>query len=391
MSATATTLNKPLDKKRYLWLCGAVVALLPVVGGVLAWITGLSMMWFFAPVFVYGVIPLADYLVGSDTENAPESMLEALEGDRYYRWCTYAFIPIQLGVTVWAAWLVGVGNLGWIALAGLTWSMGMLSGVAINTAHELGHKKPALEGWLSKIALAPVGYGHFYVEHNKGHHRRVATPEDPASSRMGESFYSFWPRTVWGSLLSAWDIEKQRLARIGQGPWTWQNENLQAWAMTVVLWGSLSLAFGWVVLPFLLIQGVIGASLLEAVNYLEHYGLVRQKDANGRYERVRPEHSWNNNHIVTNLLLYHLQRHSDHHAHPTRRYQALRHFDDAPQLPTGYAGMIMLAYVPPLWYRVMNPKLVAHYNGDIRKANLQPGKEQALLAKYPPPTQAQAA
>lgn len=388
MSVVASALPKPLDKKRYLWLWGVVVAFLPLIGGALAWMTGWSIMWFFAPIFLYGLVPVADYMIGSDADNPSEDALQLLEADRYYRWCTYLYIPVQFGVTIWAAWLVGSGQLGWVALVGLTWSMGILSGVGINTAHELGHKKPALEGWLSKIALAPVGYGHFYVEHNKGHHRRVATPEDPASSRMGESFYRFLPRTVIGSLTSAWDIEKQRLARKGSGPWTWQNENLQAWSMTVVLWGGLTLAFGWVVLPFMIIQGALGSSLLEAVNYLEHYGLVRQKLEDGRYERVRPEHSWNNNHIVTNLLLYHLQRHSDHHAHPTRRYQALRHFDHAPQLPTGYAGMIVLAYITPLWYRIMDPKVVAHHNGDIRQANLQPGKEQALLAKYPPPARA---
>ncbi len=387
MSATAAAIAREHDSKRYLWLWGVVVPFLPVMGGALAWMTGWSILWFFAPFFLYGLVPIADYLIGSDNENPPDNAIEVLESDRYYRWCVYAYIPIQLGVTVWAAWAVGTAGLGWVALAGLTWSMGIVSGVGINTAHELGHKKPDIEGWLSKIALAPVGYGHFYVEHNKGHHRRVATPEDPASSRMGESFYRFLPRTMIGSLVSAWEIEKTRLARKDKGPWTWENENLQAWAMTVVFWGGLTVAFGWVVLPFLIIQGVIGASLLEAVNYLEHYGLVRKKKDDGRYERVRPEHSWNNNHVVTNLLLYHLQRHSDHHANPTRRYQALRHFEDAPQLPTGYAGMIVLAYFPPFWYRIMDPKVVAHHNGDIRRANLQPGQEEKLLAKYPSPAE----
>lgn len=385
MSATAAAVAREHDRKRYLWLWGVVVAFLPMIGGALAWLTGWSILWFFAPFFVYGIIPLADYLVGTDASNPPESVLSALEDDPYYRWCTYLFVPVQYLVTVWAAWLVGSGELGWIALAGLTWSIGILSGVGINTAHELGHKKPGHEKWLARIALAPVAYGHFYVEHNKGHHRRVATPEDPASARMGESFWRFLPRTVVGSLLSAWDIERTRLARKGKGPWTWENENLQAWSLTVLLFGGLTLAFGWPVLPFLVVQAAIGASLLEAVNYVEHYGLLRQKDADGRYQRCQPEHSWNNNHIVTNLLLYHLQRHSDHHAHPTRRYQALRHFDDAPELPTGYAGMIVLAYVPWLWYRVMDPKVVRHYRGDIRKANLQPGREADLLAKYPPP------
>ena len=152
--------------------------------------------------------------------------------------------------------------------------------------------------------------------------------------------------------------------------------------MTVVLFTGLTAWFGWIVLPFLLIQAVYGFSLLEVVNYLEHYGLRRQKLDSGRYERCQPRHSWNNNHTVTNLLLYQLQRHSDHHANPTRSYQALRHFDEAPQLPTGYAGMITLAYVPWLWYRVMDPKVVTHHDGDLSKAALQPGKEAKLMARY---------
>jgi alkane 1-monooxygenase len=250
--------------------------------------------------------------------------------------------------------------------------MGMVSGIAINTAHELGHKRASLERWLSRVALASSGYGHFFIEHNRGHHVRVATPEDPASSRLGESFWAFLPRTVAGSLRSSWELERERLSRTGHRAWTWRNEILGAWAMTVVLFGALAAVFGPVVLPYLLVQAIVGFSLLEVVNYLEHYGLLRQKRDDGRYERCAPRHSWNSNNVATNVLLYHLQRHSDHHANPTRRYQSLRHFDEAPQLPTGYAGMIVLAYIPPLWRRVMDPRLLAHYGGDISLANVHP-------------------
>lgn len=384
MSVNISTFAPEIDRKRYLWLWGIIVAFLPMISGAAATLTGWSILWFFAPFFVYAIVPVADYIVGEDASNPDESALEQLEADPYYRWCTYLFVPVQYVVIIWGAWLVGSGSLGWVALAGLTWSAGIVSGIGINTAHELGHKKPGAERWLSRIALAPVAYGHFFVEHNKGHHRRVATPNDPASSRMGESFYRFLPRTVIGSVRSAWEIEKTRLARKDKGPWTWENENLQAWSMTVVFFGVLTALFGWPALAFLVLQAALGASLLEAVNYVEHYGLLRGKQADGRYERCQPRHSWNNNHIVTNVLLYHLQRHSDHHAHPTRRYQALRHFEEAPQLPSGYAGMIFLAYFPPLWYRVMDPKVVAHHDGDIRDANLQPGKRSRLLRTYPP-------
>ncbi len=225
-------------------------------------------------------------------------------------------------------------------------TVGVVSGIAINTAHELGHKRASMERWLSKVALAQSAYGHFFIEHNRGHHVRVATPEDPASARLGESFYAFLPRTVAGSLRSAWELERTRLGRMDRSPWTPRNDILGAWAMTVVLFAALTAIFGVAVLPYLVGQAVLGFCLLEVVNYLEHYGLRRQRREDGRYERTRPEHSWNSNSVASNVLLYHLQRHSDHHANPIRRYQALRHVEEAPQLPTGYAGMIVLAAFP---------------------------------------------
>jgi alkane 1-monooxygenase len=186
---------------------------------------------------------------------------------------------------------------------------------------------------------------------------------------MGESFWRFLPRTVSGSLTSAWHLERERLGRTGQRSFTLKNDIVNAWAMTLVLFGGLTLVFGPVVLPYLLLQAVYGFSLLEVVNYLEHYGLLRQRREDGRYERTRPEHSWNSDNVSSNVLLYHLQRHSDHHAHPLRRFQALRHFDEAPELPSGYATMMLLAIFPPLWRKVMDPRLAAHYDGDLSRAN----------------------
>jgi alkane 1-monooxygenase len=307
-------------------------------------------------------------------------VIKWLERDRYYRWCTYLFLPIQYAGLVFACWLWSSGKLSTVDDIGLALTVGMVSGIAINTAHELGHKRESMERWLSRVALAQSGYGHFFIEHNRGHHVRVATPEDPASARFGESFYAFWPRTVGGSLRSAWGLERVRLARMGRSPWTLRNDILGAWAMTVALFAALAIVFGPVVLPYLFLQAVIGFSLLEVVNYLEHYGLLRQRREDGRYERIRPEHSWNSNNVASNVLLYHLQRHSDHHANPVRRYQALRHVDEAPQLPTGYAGMIVLAAVPPLWRRVMDRKLLAHYGGDPARTNIAPRRRGRLLA-----------
>ncbi|HWM55490.1 MAG TPA: alkane 1-monooxygenase [Solirubrobacterales bacterium] len=369
------------DPKRYAWLLGIVVPLTPFIAWASVEATGLEFFWFVGPLLVFVAFPLLDIAIGMDATNPPDSVLKWLEQDRYYRWCTYLFIPIQFAGLVFACWLWASGDLSVAESIGLAVTMGVVGGIAINTAHELGHKRASMERWLSKVALAQTGYGHFFIEHNRGHHVRVATPEDPASSRLGESFWAFLPRTVVGSLRSAWGIERERLGRGGHSAWSWRSDILQAWAMTIVLFGTLTAVFGLVVLPYLLIQA-LGFTLLEVVNYLEHYGLLRQKREDGRYERCLPEHSWNSNNVASNVLLYHLQRHSDHHANPTRRYQALRHVDEAPQLPTGYAGMIVLAWFPPLWRRVMDPLLVEHYEGDLSRANIQPRARKRILARY---------
>ncbi|MFC6286972.1 fatty acid desaturase [Nocardioides sp. GCM10027113] len=377
------------DRKRHLWLIGLVVPSLAFVGLGGWWLTGWAAWLWIGPIVVLVIVPTIDLVAGLDRANPPDDLIEALENDRYYRWITYLFLPIQYAGFVGAMWLIGGTDLlGTWEKVGLAVSVGCIGGIGINTAHELGHKKESHERWLSKIALAPVFYGHFYIEHNRGHHVRVATPEDPASSRVGESFYEFWPRTVRGSLTSAWRLEKRRYARRRQHPFRLGNDVLNAWLMSVVLWGALVAWLGPALLPYLLLQAVVGFSLLEVVNYMEHYGMLRQKVGVGdrqRYERVDPSHSWNSNNIATNVLLYHLQRHSDHHANPTRRYQALRDYEESPVLPTGYAGMIVIAIVPAVWRRVMDPRVLAHFDGDLRRANLHPRKRDRILAKYPPP------
>ena len=369
------------DPKRYLWLLGLFVPMQPFIAWGLVTATGSDVLWFWGPFFIFVLLPLLDTVIGTDSLNPPDEAVSWLEADRYYRWCTYAFLPLQYVALLWACIVWTTWDIGTAGKIGLAITVGVVGGVAINTAHELGHKKDELERWLSKVALAQTGYGHFYLEHNRGHHVRVATPEDPASSRLGESFYAFLPRTVLGSLRSSWQLETARFTRDGRSRWSMRNDVLNAWAMSVVLLGGLLVAFGLEIAPYLVIQAIFGFSLLEVVNYLEHYGLLRQKKGE-RYERTRPEHSWNSNTTASNVLLYHLQRHSDHHANPTRRYQALRSMDDAPQLPSGYGAMMVLAYVTPLWRRVMDPRLLAHYGGDVTRCNIQPSRRAAVLARY---------
>ncbi|GIF85321.1 alkane 1-monooxygenase [Catellatospora bangladeshensis] len=370
------------DPRRFLWPAALLVPTLPFQGLAVAR-GGHEWGWWITPLVVFGLIPLVDLLIGDDRANPPDEAVAALQADRYYRVLTYLYLPLQYAALAacCAAW--AAGGLSWFGATGLVLSVGIVNGIAINTAHELGHKREWLERRLSKIALAPTGYGHFYVEHNRGHHVRVATPDDPASARLGESFWAFLPRTVLGSLRSAWRLEAARFRLRGRSPWTWRNDVLSAWSLTVVLFAALTAWFGPVVLPLLLMQAVVGFGLLEVVNYLEHYGLSRPRNPAGRYAKVDPRHSWNSDRVVTNVFLFQLQRHSDHHANPLRRYQALRSFDASPQLPAGYATMIVVALVPPLWRHLMDRRVLAHYGGDLGAANVHPPALTRLTTRHP--------
>jgi alkane 1-monooxygenase len=372
------------DRKRYLWLAALVMPALPFVAiGLFSW-TGWGVWLWLGPMVILGVVPVIDVVAGLDRSNPPDDVIAALEQDRYYRWLTFLFLPIQYAGFLTAFWFIATADLSVVESIGLSVTVGFIAGLGINTAHELGHKRESHERWLAKIALAQSFYGHFYIEHNRGHHVRVATPADPASSRVGESFYAFWPRTVLGSLASAWRLERRRYGLRHQHPFRLGNDVVNAWLMSAALWIAVMAWLGVGVLPYLVLQALVGLTLLEAVNYLEHYGMLRQivgAPGRQRYERVDASHSWNSNNLATNVLLYHLQRHSDHHANPTRRYQALRDYRESPALPTGYAGMILLALVPPAWRRVMDPRVVAHVDGDLRRANIQPRHRDRVLSR----------
>jgi alkane 1-monooxygenase len=330
----------------------------------------------------YVALPLADLAIGSDSNNPPESEVPRLERESYYRILTYVTVPVHYAILVLAAWYVATEPMSVASFIGVTLSVGLISGLAINTGHELGHKKTALERHLAKIVLAVVGYGHFFVEHNRGHHRDVATPEDPASARLGENIYAFALRELPGACRRAWRSEAERLARRGKRAWSLDNEVLQPLVITIPLYAAMVAVFGPIMLVFLPLQAAFGWWQLTSANFIEHYGLLRQRVADGRYERVRPEHSWNTNHIATNVILFHLQRHSDHHANPTRRYQSLRNFDGLPALPSGYPAMFALSYLPWGWRRVMDHRVLAWARGDLSKINVDPRLSAKRRARY---------
>lgn len=370
------------DGKRYAWLMSLLVPAALGCGPLFYWLTGsVAAMWIPAAV-VYVAIPLLDVVLGEDLNNPPEEVVPLLEADSYYRWAAYALVPVLWIAFLANAYFVGTQDLPWTAVLAIAVNIGILCGFAINLGHELGHKKSRLERNLATSVLALGAYGHFAIDHNRGHHRHVATPEDCASSRMGETLYTFAMRELPGAFRRAWFLEAGRLERHEKSVWSFENEILRAGLITAAVSVGLLLAFGPIMIPYLLVTYFIGAFHLTLANYIEHYGLLRQKRPNGLYERCQPHHSWNSNHICSNWALYHLQRHSDHHANPGRRYQSLRHFDGLPTLPNGYFGMFLVALVPPLWFRVMDPLVVAQAERDPRRIHFASQRRQTLCERY---------
>lgn len=374
-----------LDKKRFGWLLSPG---LPVIGmGILAGYhfgpkATKKVFAMGGPLLLHVIIPTLDALIGDDANNPNDEQIQALVKDPYYDRIVKMFIPLQMAANAFAGYVVSRSNVSLVDQVLLGVSMGAINGIGVNTAHELSHRPQKKDHYWSHASLMPLAYNHFRIEHPYGHHKRVATPEDPASSKMGESFYRFWPRTVLGGLKSAIQIEKRRLERKGLKFFSLENELFHGWAMSAGYHALMLKTYGKKIIPYTLTQAFYGISLFEIVNYIEHYGLKRGQKADGTYERTLPEHSWNNNNIVTNLFLYQLQRHSDHHAYPSRPFQALRHFDEAPELPSGYATMLIPALIPPLWYKMMDQRVYQHYQGDLTKANILPSKRAKLLKRF---------
>lgn len=321
----------------------------------------LDLAAWFPLLFIFGVVPLIDALCGDERRNwSTPAEAARLEQSMLHRLLPMVVLPLWLTTLTWCAWQFtqlpfGVGGmLGWVLTTGVIGGT-----LAINPAHELIHKGSRLEPLLGGILLSSVGYQGFKVEHVRGHHVHVATPEDSSSALLGESVYAFVPRALWRNVRNAWRLEATRLRGRGHRAFSWRNEMIGWTALWLGLAATFTLTFGLRGGAFFLAQGIIAAATLEVINYVEHYGLSRRQIAPGRYERVTHHHSWNAPARYTNWLLFNLQRHSDHHETARRRYQALLHHDDSPQLPAGYATMFVLALLPPLWRRVMDPRAMA--------------------------------
>lgn len=327
-------------------------------------------LWAYFPLlFTYGIIPICDYIIGRDTYNPDPSQTKQLNNSFYFPLLTLLCVPLQLACLYWAAqysinsYLMGqlteIGFFGWIISTGIASSV-----LAINVGHELVHKNSKLEQWAGGFLYASVCYAGFKVEHIRGHHVHVSTPLDASSARFNANPYQFIPQAIFKNTYNAFRLEAKRLQSKGLPATHWRNELLWWYSISLILIATATFLFGPLGLVFFLIQSLIAVIHLELINFVEHYGLHRRLLENGHYERPSIKHSWNSSYLLTNLILFHLQRHSDHHENPKQRYQVLRHFDESPQLPGGYASMVLLALIPPLWKRIINPRVIAYYKGE---------------------------
>lgn len=305
--------------------------------------------------FLFLFIPTLDELFGHETANPSKDEEKARAQNVLFDLWVWLWVPFQLAFIGWGLYLTSTASLTTFELVGLILSTGVVTGgIGITAAHELVHRTRAFEQALAEVLMTSVTYTHFCVEHVYGHHKNVATPNDPATSRLGESLYGFIPRTVWGSFWSFWKLEGARCERQNIAWWSLCNCRLRYGLVLAVVYTAIALTLPPLALLYFACQSVIGFLMLEIINYVEHYGLQRKEIEPGRYERVMPKHSWNSTHRLTSWFLFNLPRHADHHYLASRPYYNLMHVEDSPQLPAGYAAMVTLALFPPLWHRVMD-------------------------------------
>ncbi len=309
-------------------------------------------------IYAFAFIPIVELLIKPKKENMSEAEEQVAKVDRLYDIWLYLMVPFQYATLLFFMFSLQDNTLSALEYAGRITVMGLLCGTfGINVGHELGHRRLLYERNMAKALLLTSLYMHFYIEHNKGHHKNVSTHDDPSSARRGEPIYLFYFRTVVMSYISAWKIAAEEQQKKGKPIIHPSNQMIQFQVMQLVFLMMIYMVFGFKIMLAFIAAATIGFLLLETVNYIEHYGLQRKITSSGQYERAMPEHSWNSNHILGRLMLFELSRHSDHHYLASRKYQILRHHEEAPQMPTGYPGMMLLSLIPPIWFRIMNKRI----------------------------------
>ncbi len=341
-----------------------IISLLPAASVVVSFQSQGIMTWF-AVFFVFGIIPILELILNHGGKFGQDDLTHDAVNNKMYDLVIYVVVPIHLFFVYWYITDAhSSSNHSYLEIFGKAFAMGIMCGTyGINVAHELGHRQNWFDQFLAKLLLLTSCYMQFFIEHNRGHHKYVGTPEDPSSGRYNEPVYLFWFRSMVFVWISAWNLEFERLRRLKLPKFHPSNQMVQFQGFQLVFLGGICYFGGLEVALLMWLAAFIGAILLETINYIEHYGLVRQKTSSGMYEIVTEKHSWNSNHIIGRLLLFELSRHSDHHAKSTKKYQELRSLKNAPQMPTGYPGMMVLSLIYPLWVRVMNP-LVKKFNSE---------------------------
>ena len=315
--------------------------------------------WFLlsVPIFSNVLVPILDNLLGVNEWN-PNSDEEAqLRSNWLYRAILWLWVPVQLWMLLFGlAWVIEPGRTV-VDLIGMSVAVGLSIGiVGITFAHELSHRPNKLENYLGEALTGMVSYSHVGIEHVQGHHRYVATPEDPVTARFNENFYHFYWRSLIGGYLTSWPLEAQRLRKLGKNPWGPENRMIRYTITHLLIYGFFYWAGGLIGLAYFFLQAYVAMSILQTANYLQHYGLMRKEIAPGQFERTRPVHAWSSGHKFTNWLLVNLPRHADHHEVASKPYQVLQNdLERSPQLPYGYGTMIGIAMIPPLWFKMMNP------------------------------------
>lgn len=312
----------------------------------------------FLPVLIlFGLVPILEFIFKADSTNFDKETAKFEKENKVYNIILFGTIPIQIGMLIFFLYvmqepLTAVESIGRIS------SMGLMCGVlGINLGHELGHRLNKTEQFLGELMLLTSLNTHFLPYHNGGHHFNVATPDDAATARKNEYLYTFWIRSHFSSYNEAWQLEIKRMRKLGKSNFSLQNKMVLYSIANVTLLTLIYYFFGWIVLLSFIAAAITGILLLQTVNYIEHYGLLRNKNEHGRYERVKHIHSWNSDHIIGRLLLFNLSRHSDHHYNGSKPYQVLKSLPESPQMPTGYPGMMLLSLLPPIWFKYMNAKI----------------------------------
>lgn len=313
---------------------------------------------FFTPVFAFVIMPICELLLPIHTANLDDKQRISKNDNSYFNILLYLNLPIVYGIVITYLWSITHSPYTVSEIIGLTISVGIVVGSnGINVAHELGHRKLLFEKLLGKALLIPALYMHFYIEHNYGHHIHAATKEDPASAQYNQTVYSFWVSSLFNQYINAWKIQHNLRNREGYSILSFKNDMLWYTLIQALYLISIYMVLGTFALSIAIAIAIIGAILLETINYIEHYGLSRKKTTSGRYERVTEIHSWNSNHILGRVMLYELTRHSDHHYKSHKKYQLLDYHDVSPQMPYGYPTSMVLSLFPPLWFKIMNKEI----------------------------------